>query len=274
MTVAVKYDMGPSMLKVLSDPADAIADFHALALRLQGEVTAIEDAAKSDTTEKENPLSAAYDKDEDGKASAIAFLRADDGPFASIIDYINDDAGRTYHVLNAVRDLLVKYLQTEADYFKMQMAPKNAAPNRKGEFKSDFNEVRDLIAHITGMAQHQGFDPTSCEFLTTSDGGKTYKSILTGYRGAKASDDGTVTGRYAKVYGLAWNIDDEPIEDGWAISDIVRIIWIGPDRIGKNAKSLTDILDSETDWDKTDWTASTFEINGHTITVSRTITED
>lgn len=274
MTVAVKYDMGPSMLKVLTDPADAIADFHALAVRLAGEVTAIEDAAKSEGTEKENPLSAAYDKDEDGKANAIAFLRAEGGPFESIVNYIDEDAGRTYHVLNAVRDLLVKYLVTETDYHKGRMAPKNAAPSRKGEFKADFNEVRDLIAHIAGMAQHQGFDPTSSEFLTTTDGGKTYKSILAGFRGAKSSDDGSVTGRYAKVYGLAWNIDDEPVEDGWAISDIVRILWTGPDRIGKNAKSLTDILDSETNWDKADWTADTFEVNGHTVTVSRTTTED
>jgi len=275
MSVAVKYDLGTVLALSMTDPTAAIESLHNLALKLSEEVAAIDAAAKSNEEGKANPMSDKFDKDEEGKAAAIAFLREEDGVFDSITAYIGDDMGRTYHILTAVRDLLVKYLTTEVDYFKSTLTVKSAAPSRKGEFKSDFNEVRDLISHVVGMAQHAGFDPSTSEYLTTTDGGKTFKSILPGFRGAKVSDDGSVTGRYAKVYSLAWTIDDEVLEDGWSIAEIVRILWKGADRIGKNAKSLTDILDAQcADWMKTDFTSESFEVGEHTVTVSRTTTED
>jgi hypothetical protein len=273
MSVAVKYDLGPVMVEAMTDPAAAIEKLHALALKLQGEVAAI-DAANVQTGDKVNALEERYGKDDAGKASAETFLRMAGGVFELITDYIGDDPGRTFHVKNAVQDLLGKYLSNECSFFVNAITPKAAKTSRKGEFKADFNEVRDLMVHVVGMARAAGYDPSTSKVLTTTDDGKTYRSVLPGYRGTKSSDDGTVTGRYAKVYNLAWTIDDEPLEPGWTIPEIVRLLWTGADRIGKNAKSLTDVLDTETGWDKTDWQHSDFEVNGHTVSVNRTTDED
>lgn len=274
MSVAAKYDLAQTLVKVMTDPSAAILDLHNLAVELQGKVKAIESATSTTTDgEKVNPLEAKYGKDEDGKNAAESFLRADGGAFDAIVDYIDEDPGRTFHVLNAVSDLLVKYLRNESDFFKMELTPKAAKVSRKGEYKADFNEVRELIRNVAGMAEATGWDASTCEMLETDSAGK-FKSILPGFRGTKATDDGSVTGRYAKVYGLSWVIDNEEVEDGWTIPDIVRMLWHGAERIGKNAKNLTDVLDNETGWQKPEWDGSTLMVNGHEVIVSRTTNED
>jgi hypothetical protein len=268
MSVSEKYGLAPALIKVMTDPSAAIADLHAVAVKLQSDVAAI-DAATTETTEKVNPLEVKYGKDEAGKSAAESFLREDGGVFDSIVDYIGEDAGRTFHVLNAVSDLLVKYLRNEAEFFKSELAPKAAKSSRKGEFKADFNEVRELIRNVAGMAASTGWNPATCELLVEGTDGK-FKSTLPGYRGTKSVDDGTVTGRYAKVYNMTWTIDGDEVEDGWTIPDIVRMLWTGADRIGKNAKNLTDILDSQTEWTKPDFKGATFKVNGHEVKVGRT----
>lgn len=268
MSVAAKYDLAATLVKVMTDPSAAIADLHALAVDLKGKVDAIDSATSTDS-ERVNPLEVKYGKDEAGKEAAESFLREDGGVFDSIVDYIDEDAGRTFHVLNATLDLLVKFLRIEADFHKSGLVPKSAQVSRKGEYKADFNEVRELIRNVAGMAEATGWDAKSCNLLDVDSAGK-FKSILPGFRGTKsAGEDGPVTGRYAKVYALAWNIDGEDAE--WrTIADIVRILWTGADRIGKNTKSLTDILDNETDWTDPKFETATFDVNGHVVTVTRT----
>jgi hypothetical protein len=272
MSVAQKYDLAPTLVLVMTEPESAIANLHGLARKLADDVAEIDSVTSTDDKgEKVNPLEQKYGEDEAGRKSAESFLRAN--VFGNITDYIDEDPGRTFHVLNAVSDLLVKYLRNEADFFKSELVPKSVKVTRKGEYKADYNELLALIRNVAGMAQATGWDPSTSPFLTTDSAGKP-KSVLAGFRGTKATDDGTVTGRYAKVYALAWTIDGEDVDEGWTIPDIVRHLWHGPERIGKNAKNLTDILDEQSDWTKPDFTEATFDVNGHKVTVARTVTED
>jgi hypothetical protein len=273
MSVAVKYDLAATLVKVMTNPAEAIEELTNLASKLAADVAEMDKATTDDTGEKVNALESKYGKDEDGAKSAESFLRADDGVFDSIVDYINEDPGRTFHVLNAVQDLLVKYLRNEAEFFKTELTPKAAKVSRKGEFKADYNEVLGLIRNVAGMAEATGYDPSTSAFLTVDSAGK-YKSVLTGFRGTKSVDDGSVTGRYAKVYGCKFVIDGVEVEPGWTIPDIVRLLWTGADRIGKNAKNLTEILDANTEWSKPDFSEATFEVNGHTVVVSSMSSDD
>lgn len=273
MSVANRYDLASTYAKLMTDPEGAVTDLHTLAEKLADEVAAIDKATTPATDgEKVNPLEAKYAKDEAGRQSAESFLH--DAVFGSIVEYIDEDPGRTYHVLNAVSDMLVRYLRSECEFFKRELTPKAAKVSRKGEFKADYNALLDLIRNLAGVAASTGWDASSCNLLMTDSAGK-FKSVLPGFRGTKSVDDGTVTGRYAKVYSLAWSIDGEEIEDGWTIPDIVRMIWHGSDRISKNAKSLTDILDKQaSDWTKPDFTSAEFTVNGHACVVSRVVTED
>jgi len=271
--VIEKYELGPAMLALMTDPKAGIAQLSDVAKSLREQVSAIETAQTSTgTTDKSDPMADKFGKDEVGAAAAVSFLRTDGGVFDRIVGYIDDDPAATFHVLNAVTDLLVKFLRDETNYHRAAMTPKVPKSTEKGNLKADYNDVVKLIGNAANIAAATGYDVASDPNLTIGSTGP--KSVLSGYRGAKVTDDGSVTGRYAKVYSLAWNIDGEDLEDGTPIGTIVRYLWSGVDRIGKNAKSVTTLLDKQAEgWTGTTFKTATFTVNDHEVTVSRE-TED
>ena len=277
VNVAAKYDLGAIMAETMDakKASDAFAKLHKLAFDLHSKVDAIEaEAKKADKVKVENPLETKFGKDEAGAKAAMTSLRIDGGVLDAIVEYIDDDAAKTFHMLNAMESV-VKFLRAERDWHNSKLITKAPKASRKAEYKTDYNGLLALIARLAGNANSLGFDLNSVQSLTLDKNGKDYRSILTGYRGVKGGDDGTVTGRYAKVYSLAFVIDDEYIEQPWAISDIARYFWHGTDRVGKNAKSVTDILDKECpDWMKPEFTEGSFTVNGHSVTISRSSDDD
>jgi hypothetical protein len=274
VNIIEKYDLGKDVALLTSDPGHVLSAIHAVIVNLVAEVDAIELAEKNaPKVDAPNPLAERFGKDEEGAKAAEAFLRTKGGVFDLVTDYIGNDPGRTFHVKNAVSELLGKYLSNEVSFFAAKDAPKTAKVSRKGEFKADVNDLRKQIAFVAGFVTGAGFDGSSLPEILTFDG-KVWTSAVPGYKGAKSMDgeDNPVTGRYAKVYGLSWKIDGEDIPKG-PIADITRRIWTGADRIGKNAKSLTDILDKRTKWMDTDFTSANFTENGHKVTVYRTVSE-
>jgi hypothetical protein len=263
-----RYELAPVVAESMSDPKSALVKLHAVLADLRSKVDAIDSAQTStDGAKTENPLAAKYSKDEAGAKSATDYVRSN--LFDLVSDYIGDDPGRTYHFAEAL-DLVVKYLRDEKAYHASQMV--EARPinrSRKAELKSDYNGIRALFGNVAGMAVASGFDPKSSDVVTIDAAGKPV-SVLPGYKGTKSQDDGSVSGRYAKVYQLTWTIDGEDLDEGTRIANIVRSLWHGADRIGKNAKSLTDILDEKVPaWTKADAFTETFEVNGHEVTVAR-----
>lgn len=274
MSIIEKYELGGAIAQLTSDPGATLTAIHEVIVDLCGKVAAIEAAEKSaPKIETVNPLAEKYGKDEDGKAAAEKFLREQGGVFDLVVAYIGNDPAKTFHVKNAVSGLLGLFLSNEVSFHSAkEAAPKAPKSSAKGELKADVNALRKQIAFVAGFVIGGGFDPTTVPNILVSDDGKVWESAIDGFRGAKSVDDGSVTGRYAKVYGLSWIIDGKEVKYD-QIADITRLIWTGADRIGKNAKSLTDVLDSKTKWMETDFTSATFTVNGHKINVSRTVTE-
>lgn len=273
MEILNKYeDARSALMLMMTDPVQAIANVHALALAAGERIDAIDAATKNagKSADKVNVLDAKYGKDEEGAKAAIDFLRTDGGIFDQITEYLHDDERLTYHMRAAIVDYLVKYLNTEVSYFTVKGTPKVAKVSDKSDLKQDFGEYRDLIAHIAGI---KSITPDKCDLVTVDKSGKV-KSIIAGRKGPRKGNTEGVTGRYAKIYNLAWIIDGNEIAEGWTIPVLVRMIWTGADRIGKNAKNLTEILDAKTTWTRPDFTTKNFTVNGHKITVTRITDND
>jgi len=258
-------DYAPYVVKSLTDPAGAIADLTSVLEDLLQAIAAATTAekVKADGTKEVSPLEALYSKDEAGAKAAATYLRSK--VFDAITDYCADNAQNTYHMMNAVK-IVSGYLKGEVDYFNFKATPKAPKTGERTALKRKFNLGRDMVAYIAGIAANGGYDWKSDENLADK-GGKPV-SKLGGLRGIR-SDDSQAAGRYAKVYHLEFTIDGEEIEE-WNISDIVRYLWTGPERIGKSAKDLAEILDkSAKGWNRDDFKGATFKVNGHTVKVVR-----
>lgn len=273
-SVVERYSLAPIVAESMSDPASALVKFHEILISLRSEVESLDKATNVEGVKTENPLALKYGEDTEGAKAALDFLRS--AIFEAVSEYIGDDPGRTFHTLNAVDGTLVKFLRDEVAYHKSTLVNDAPVPRtRKNEVKSDYNSILALFGNVVGMAVASGFDPKSAPNVVTLDSAGKPRSVLTGYKGTKAVDDGSVSGRYAKVYNILWTIDGEEVEQGTKIVNIVRMLWHGADRIGKNAKSLTDLLDSVSpDWTHKDMVPVEFEVNGHSIRAERPNDDD
>jgi len=261
MSVFEKYNLEPAV------SADFLSSIHAVLVSLAEKVNAPDPTTEK--SEKSDLLASKYDKDEAGQQAARDFLRSD--VLDAIVNYIGEDQGRTYHVLNALIDMPVKYLREECAYFRAQGAPKSVGTSAKAEARADYNALRKQFAHFAGIVA--AVDSSEIPTDIVKNNGGTFVSVLPGFKGPGVSTD-QVHGRYAKVYALAWNIDGEDLPPGTQLSEIVRNLWHGADRIGKNTKDLADLLDCEVPkWADPAMPDTTFVVNGHNVTISRD-TED
>jgi len=261
---ATPIDFAPYVVKATTEPATAIAEMTKMLEDILAELSAIDAAAKvkGDGTKSVSPLETLYEKDEPGQKAALAYLRSK--VFDVVTDYCADNPQNTYHMLNAW-GVLGKYLKGEVDYFNFKATPKAPKASMRQVLRRKFNETRNMLGFVAGIVSNLGYDWKSDPNLK-DQGGKPV-SKYGGLRGVK-SEDSQASGRYAKVYRLDWNIDGEDIDD-WSISDLVRYIWTGPERIGKTAKDLAEILDTHAPgWGKSDFKGKTFKVNGHTVKIA------
>lgn len=256
MSIVEKYSLP------FTPDADTLHAFDSVLRNLLEKINAPETQTDA---EKVDVLADRFGKDEDGKVSAETFVK---DWAQGIVDYIGEDAGRTFHVLNAVTDVLVPYLRVERDYHKKVLAPATVTTSAKSEYRADYNALRKVFGNLASVvvAMDPEFsDPT----VKVSNGTASYSTP--GLKGPNTSGAET-HGRYSKIYALSWNVDGEEIPAGTQLADISRMLWHGVDRIGKSSKDLSDLLDENVpEWTKPEMADATFEVNGHTVTISRTV---
>jgi hypothetical protein len=266
------YDTYPQLndasMSVMMGKADE--GFTLIDSLLQSLATSVSEAEKAEksaeTVKSEDPLALKYEKDEAGANAAAAVFNEVVG---TLIDWAEDDPGRTFHMSNLVTSL-GKYFATEATYFRNELVPKVQRVSQVQDAKRSFNAVHSLLDNLIGIALTR--NPNLSHPAFTVDGKKVTINRVK-YMGVKpASDDGSVHGRYARIYSLSWNIDGEDLEVK-SLSEVVRYIYHGADRVGKNAANLAALLDTNyPEWSKADTFTHTFDVNEHKVTISRTNT--
>lgn len=277
-SVITRYGLeGAIAQSVTPEVGDALTAIHAALVDMSTKIAAAKSAEKKNESGevKSDVLAEQYGKDEQGRDNARSFLRDSDMVTENgenvpsildlLVEYCNDDPCRTFHLLNAFTDLVMPYLKNEVSFFRGQVTPKVASESEVKSLRADYNELRGLLVNVAGIATTMRPDFTHPSFVM--EGGKP-KSTLAGIRGAGKS--GTVHGKYARIYRLTFTIDGDDFSPGTPLSEIVRNLWHGTDRIGKSAKDLAALLDENVpSWSDPAMATVSFSVNGHDVTVSR-----
>jgi len=268
MNVYELFNLGePTMQMALppqagGNPTEGLDTLQSLMTNLLDEIGQAESAAKSaDKVKVADPLAEKYGKDDAGKKAAHDFFRENIG---AILDWCADDAGRTFHMSNEV-SALVKYFNVETTYYRELDVPKVAKVSAVQTLKRQYNGLRKYAIGLVNivLTRDAGF---AHPFFAVD--GKEAKPTRPAFMGLKPESDGTVTGKYARIYSLAWNVDGEDLNVR-SLAEVSRALYSGVDRIGKNASDLASMLDEVApEWKKGGDFETTFEVNGHTVVIS------
>jgi len=259
MSIMEKYPLS------VSPDGDSLSQWDATLQSIITKVNAPDPAPAGEKVSSVDVLDKRYGEDEVGAAAARKFLR-DSGILDQLVQYADDDPSNTFHLTNAVREVVMTYLQNECGYFRKQAAPKTVGISEKSVLRSDFNELRRVFNGLAAVyaALNPGVDHPA---VIVKNGKPEYH--VSGFRGPNTAT-GEVHGKYARVYALSWVIDGDELSAGTQLSDIVRSLWHGSDRIGKNSKDLAELLDEVAPaWKTTGMADQTFIVNGHDVTISQ-----
>ena len=265
MSIVEKYGLAHS-----ADPA-TLVKFDEVMRGIVEKVNAPSPAEVSADNKRTDILAEKYGKDEVGAKDATDFLRSSD-ILSALAEYADDDPARTFHLFNALKDTVVPYFQTECAYFRLQAQPKSVGSNEKAVLRADFNALRKLFNKLASVVAMVDEDYSSDFVEKLPNGDAQYK--VRGFRGPNPNS-GEAHGKFAPVYRLAWTIDGEDIAAGTQLSDIVRALWHGADRIGKSAKDLAEMLDQNVPaWKKPEMPETSFALNGHEVVIYRPDTDE
>lgn len=244
------------------DPTRGFDTMQSIMTNLLDEIDNAEAAAKTaDKVKMADPLAEKYGKDEAGTKAAQAFFREN---IDAILNWCQDDAGRTYHMAEQVKDL-VKYFNVETNYYRELDVPKVAKVSTVQTLKRQYNAMRKYVLTMVNVVVTR--DPGFRHPCFVVEG-KDIKPSRPAFMGLKPEDDGTVTGRYAAIYSLSWNIDGEDLNVR-SLAEVSRALYSGVDRIGKNASDLASLLDDVApEWKKAEDFTATFNVNDHVVTIS------
>ena len=154
------------------------------------------------------------------------------------------------------------YLTSEMQYWRVKEAPHKAPTSgtKLDELRNDrkviTQKARDLLEAMPILAKD--------ERLVIKDG----KVALPNLQGAGVRNSDTPTGRHAKWGNTTWNIDGVTFPKGTDPRELVRVIWVGIERVGKKPSDIFNVIEDIVKRDKLTLDQRKhmeFDINGHHI---------
>lgn len=261
---AILADCGLTLMDLLGmsekDPSESFVQVHTFLVALREDVRKEEE--KKEGEKQEPPYVKAWQKDNKAKARATEIALS---IVADLAKY-EGNAALMFHLRNAVRESVVKYLATEVDYAEWQAERKmptvNVAKNTRAVNADRYKVGKEGLTNIFNLKGHEMKLPAD---ILASDG-KRIVPKLPAMPGNFGGSGAASSGRYAVLYRLTYKVNGKAFTDP---REALRAIWQGADRVGKNTADLFDAVEKMAPKAKEDNEPHAFNLNGANVIVQR-----
>lgn len=189
--------------------------------------------------------------------------------FLTAVDVaITKDAAVAYHLSQSIGNVSA-YLTSEVQYYRHKMGEPKPTSNTGNvdELKLDRKELVEFLRMF-----HETFpalkDDEKVKSAVKYEDGKLALPSIRG-RASQTGESDVPTGRYAGRYKQVWTVDGKTFPAGTDPREILRTIYVGPQRVGKKLTTdLWDLVDKAKGKDHKMGDDITVKINGHDVKVS------